>query len=352
MNIEKYENKGLTGLVNLGNTCFLNSALQAISHSYELNELLDNSNIFNYMNKSSSSSVLLNEWNELRKLMWSQNCTISPKGFVKAVQRVAKEKGQDIFTGYEQNDLSEFIIFILGSFHDSLKREVDIVLKGEIKTFKDKIAVKCLESYKRLQEKEYSEIIDLFYGIQATLLYNKDVEYKDLDEKTVLSVAAESFFIINLPIPAKKKNINIYDCFDTFTEAELLDGENMWYNDKTKQKQAINKKTCFWKLPKLLIIDIKRYDMNNSKKQNNIDIPHIIELSKYVIGYKSGDNTYELYGVCNHSGVTHGGHYTANIKNANGKWYNYNDTSVNEIRPELVITAKAYCLFFRKKISQ
>ena len=60
--------------------------------------------------------------------------------------------------------------------------------------------------------------------------------------------------------------------------------------------------------------------MYNSKKQNNIDVPHIIELSKYVIGYKSGDNTYELYGVCNHSGVTQGGHYTANVKNANGKW--------------------------------
>ena len=190
MEISKYSNKGLTGLVNLGNTCFLNSAIQAISHTYELSELLDNSKILEYLNDN-SSSVLFKEWNELRKLMWSQNCTIAPKGFLSTVQIVAEKKNQHLFTGYEQNDLSEFLIFLLGCFHDSLKREVDIIVKGEIRNFKDKIALKCLDSYKRLQEKEYSEIIDLFYGIQATLIYKDDVDIENLDENTILSVASE-----------------------------------------------------------------------------------------------------------------------------------------------------------------
>ena len=56
---------------------------------------------------------------------------------------------------------------------------------------------------------------------------------------------------------------------------------------------------------------------------------------------------YDLYAVCNHSGVTQGGHYTANVKNANEKWYNYNDTYVTAIKKENAVTAKAYCLFFR-----
>jgi ubiquitin C-terminal hydrolase len=45
-----------------------------------------------------------------------------------------------------------------------------------------------------------------------------------------------------------------------------------------------------------------------------------------------------------------GGHYTAYVKNANGAWYHFNDTSVSEIgRNESIISPKAYVLFYRKK---
>jgi ubiquitin C-terminal hydrolase len=73
------------------------------------------------------------------------------------------------------------------------------------------------------------------------------------------------------------------------------------------------------------------------------------DFSKYVKGYQQQSYKYDLYGVCNHSGGVQGGHYTAYIKNANGKWYEFNDTFVNEIKEENVISPRSYCFFYRKK---
>ena len=105
---DKYKDKGLTGLANVGNSCYINSCMQILSHTYELNDLLDvisakkiNNNI---------EAVVFVEWNKLRQMIWSENCTIAPWGFVKAVQKVAKEKKIEIFTGFAQNDVTEFLL--------------------------------------------------------------------------------------------------------------------------------------------------------------------------------------------------------------------------------------------------
>ena len=82
-----------------------------------------------------------------------------------------------------------------------------------------------------------------------------------------------------------------------------------------------------------------------------VDFPlENLNLSKYVIGYNQNSYVYDLYAVCNHSGSVQGGHYTSFVKNANGKWYHFNDTSVSEVGvPSQIISPKAYCFFYRKR---
>jgi ubiquitin C-terminal hydrolase len=162
----------------------------------------------------------------------------------------------------------------------------------------------------------------------------------------------EPYFIINLPIPEKNKSPTLLDCFDLYVKGELLDGDNCITYEKTGEKVPAKKKIMFWNLPNILVIDIKRFNSQNRKNQILIDFSlDNLNLSKYVVGYNKDSYIYDLYGVCNHSGSVMGGHYTSFVKNANGKWYHYNDTSVSEVAiPQQIITPKAYCFFYRKRL--
>jgi ubiquitin C-terminal hydrolase len=71
------------------------------------------------------------------------------------------------------------------------------------------------------------------------------------------------------------------------------------------------------------------------KVENKVIFPITgLDMRKYVITLKDEAEPvlYDLYGVSNHFGSLNGGHYTASCLNAaNGKWYYFNDSSVNTI---------------------
>jgi ubiquitin carboxyl-terminal hydrolase 8 len=342
MNIENYKNKGLSGLANLGNTCFINSCMQVISHTYELNDFLEKESYKKKL-KNKPESALMLEWDNLRKLMWNSNCIISPGKFIKTIQKVAKVKGLELFTGYSQNDLPEFLLFIIDCFHTSIAREISMTISGNPENETDKIAILCFEMIKNMYSKEYSEIWNIFYAVHVS-------EISNLETGEKIKSTPEPYFIIDLPIPENNKSPTLIDCFNYYVQGEVLEGENAWFNEETKQKINIRKKILFWSFPNILVIDFKRFNNRFQKNQILIQFPFDLDLSKYVIGYKKEMYKYELYGVCNHSGGVMGGHYTAYVKNANGKWYHYNDTNVAEVGlVESIISPKAYVLFYRKK---
>ena len=89
------------------------------------------------------------------------------------------------------------------------------------------------------------------------------------------------------------------------------------------------------------------------KIDSKVDYPLTdLDISKYVLSNnKNKFLKYDLFAVINHYGTLVFGHYTAFCKNSiDNKWYEFNDSSINEIKDlSKIITPKAYVLFYRQK---
>ena len=314
---------GLSGLANLGNTCYLNSFLQCLSHTYEFNDYLDNSY------SKSDKNILLNEWNNLRKLLWHKNCSIAPKRFVSYLHKVGKTNNT-IFTDFSQNDVSELMYFIFDIFHKYLNDGISYIPKNnnKIELFK-----------KKMYKKDYSIITKLFQGIQVSSIS----DMKD----NVLNETPEQFMILPISIP-NNINSSIDECIDNYCSVEILNNENKYaLSEDSKKKIDAKKQIYFYELPQILIISLKRFRNNIRKNKDVVILNEELNLDKYC---KNGDNSYELYGVNLHTGNINSGHYMAAIKNDN--WYLFNDLSVSKINfNDLKTNYQAYCLFYRKKNS-
>lgn len=339
----KHEN-GFCGLSNLGNTCFINACLQCLNHTYELQQLFAHPKIMSMIKPNRDDGILTQEWIDLSKMMWNKNGVLSPNRFLYAVQTVAKNKNRNIFTGYAQNDVCEFLLFLMDSMHESICRKVEVKITGKADNIVDKMAVQCYELLQTIYSKEYSEIMELFYGMYITLIL-------DDQQKETLSMHPEQFFVLDLQLfHGNKIYTSIYDCFDAFIRPEHLYGDNAWMNDSRGKKENVYKITTFWSLPDILVLCLKRFSYDGTRKlQHLVDFPlQSLDLGKYVKGYNSKKYVYDLYGICNHSGGVQGGHYTAYIKHMNGKWYHFNDNVCTFVENTVqMISPSAYCLFYR-----
>ena len=337
MEMKKNGNNGLSCLVNIGNTCYINSSLQCLLHTKQLNTFFDTH--FKKYNSNTNEFVLTKEYNDLRKLLWSKNCTISPNRFINIIQKVASAKNRDEFSHHNQCCASDFTQFLIECMHSSIQREVNININGQVNNDQDIIALKCFESQKRFYQKEYSELITIFSAIQVTSI----IDIYNTKEKP--SYVCEPFMSVILPIPHNVRTnggnkITLIDCFKEYTKDETV----------TLGSKEKRKKIMFWSLPDVLIITLSRFHNDaNRKITTHIDCKlEDIDLSEFVIGYNKEHYIYNIYATSEHNGNQQGGHYTANVK-INNLWYNINDNIINQINDNKVINSKTYVIFLEKK---
>ncbi|XP_075216653.1 ubiquitin carboxyl-terminal hydrolase 4-like [Lycorma delicatula] len=161
---------GLCGLDNLGNTCFMNSVLQCLSHCPPLAEYFLNNNYLNDLKPDGMEVDLCKAFGELLKVMWSGEYTdVSPTTFKWKVGRYAAQ-----FVGFQQHDAQEFLTFLLDGLHEAINRakkekppptdtnHMDSDNDKQAEKSDQELAKETWESYLR---KSDSIIVDTFHGL-------------------------------------------------------------------------------------------------------------------------------------------------------------------------------------------
>ena len=148
----------------------------------------------------------------------------------------------------------------------------------------------------------------------------------------------------------REREIKLEDCLNSTFKLEKIDIQLTC--NYCQEKNDIIKNNTLWALPQYLIIQLKRFDiMNNIKKQNLIKFPGILDMAKYMdpdlSKHLKTDTKYNLINVINHIGTLNNGHYYSYCKNSNnGLWYLMNDDKISFC--DQLITPEAYMLIYEK----
>ncbi|XP_067999824.1 ubiquitin carboxyl-terminal hydrolase 8 isoform X3 [Melanerpes formicivorus] len=331
----------LTGLRNLGNTCYMNSILQCLCNAPHLADYFNRNLYQDDINRSNflgHKGEVAEEFGVIMKALWTgQYKYISPRDF-----KITIGKINDQFAGYSQQDSQELLLFLMDGLHEDLnKADNRKRYKEENNDHLDDFRAAELAWLKHKQLNE-SIIVALFQG-----QFKSTVQCLTCHKK---SRTFEAFMYLSLPLASTSK-CTLQECLRLFSKEEKLTDNNRFYCSHCKTRRDSLKKIEIWKLPPVLLVHLKRFSYDGrwkQKLQTSVDFPlETLDLSQYVIGPKNNLKRYNLFSVSNHYGGLDGGHYTAYCKNASKqRWFKFDDHEVSEISASSVKSSAAYILFY------
>uniref|UniRef100_A0AAY4DXZ2 Ubiquitin carboxyl-terminal hydrolase n=1 Tax=Denticeps clupeoides TaxID=299321 RepID=A0AAY4DXZ2_9TELE len=331
----------LTGLRNLGNTCYMNSVLQCLCNTPAMADYFNKNYYQEDINRSNilgHKGEVAEEFGVIMKALWSglYKC-ISPRDF-----KITIGKINDQFACYDQQDSQELLLFLMDGLHEDLnKADNRKRYKEEPNDHLDdmKAADLAWSKHKLLNE---SIIVALFQG-----QFKSTVQCLTCHRK---SRTFETFMYLSLPLASTNK-CSLQDCLKLFSKEEKLTDNNKVFCRHCKAHRDSTKKLEIWKIPPILLVHLKRFSYEGrwkQKLQTSVDFPlEGLDLIQYVIGPKQSVKKYNLFAVSNHYGGLDGGHYTAYCKNTpKQRWYKFDDHEVSEISTTSVKSSAAYIFFY------
>lgn len=183
---------GLTGLQNLGNTCFMNSALQCLVHTPKLVDyfLGDYRREINPENPLGMNGEIASAFGDLLKKLWTPGATpVAPRTFKLKLAHFAPQ-----FSGFNQHDSQELLAFLLDGLHEDLNR-VKCKPYVEAKDSDGRIDEEVADEYwKNHLARNDSIIVDLCQGQYRSTLVCPVCRK--------VSITFDPFMYLSLPLPS------------------------------------------------------------------------------------------------------------------------------------------------------
>ncbi|KAG8768252.1 ubiquitin-specific protease doa4 [Ceratobasidium sp. 428] len=368
------EQLGMSGLRNLGNTCYMNSVLQCLSGTVPFTRFFTDGrwqHEVNMLNPLGTRGEIASAFYHLLRDMWQAEMPyLTPIGFRKSICQHARQ-----FAGTDQHDSQEFLIFLLDGVHEDLNRifvkpkfeELTPEREAELEKMPKQLA--GAYEWARYRRRNDSIVVDYFQG-----QFCNQMQCLTCNET---STTYNAFLNLSVPIPAGKgvTKVSLTQCIDALVNKEFMDNADAWHCPRCKKARRAAKQLTLSRMPPVLVIHLKRFSFKGpftDKLETLVDFPlQNLDFTNYMPSplppgrdreeLKSLESyspqtdprcqtpqyKYELYGVTNHFGSLSSGHYTAFVK-SRGKWLYCDDSRIAPADPKDVVGKPAYILFYKR----